>query len=214
MAATSATSGVPAPGVDRRRLRAERGRDAVVDALLSFYDEGEHDPGAAAIAQRAGVSERSVFRYFQDLEALADAAIQRHWERVGAAFDPPPAVGDVRARARALVDQRIRIHQVAGPVARAGAILARRSETVARGLDTRRRILRSQLAPLFPEIDERLARAERTELLAALDAATSVEQVEYLRTGAGLSAPRARAVMLRTVLALLEPIERAGGATT
>lgn len=206
-------TGTTAPAVDRRRLRAERGREAVVDALLSFYNEGEHDPGAAAIAQRAGVSERSVFRYFQDLEALADAAIHRHWERVGAAFDPPPTVGDVRARATALVEQRFRIHQVAGPVARAGAVLARRSETVARGLDLRRKMLRSQLGPLFPEI-ERLDRAERAELLAALDAATSVEQVEYLRADAGLSAPRARAVMLRIVLALLEPINRAGGTTS
>lgn len=204
-------TGTTAPAVDRRRLRAERGREAVVDALLSFYNEGEHDPGAAAIAQRAGVSERSVFRYFQDLEALADAAISRHWERVGAAFDAPPTVGDITARATALVEQRFRIHQVAGPVARVGELLARRSDTVARGLDMRRRILRSQLGPLFPEIDERLGRAERTELLAALDAATSIEQVEYLRVAAGLSTPRARAVMLRTVLALLEPIGRAGG---
>jgi AcrR family transcriptional regulator len=207
-------AGPTAPAVDRRRLRAERGREAVVDALLSFYNEGEHDPGAAAIAQRAGVSERSVFRYFQDLEALADAAVQRHWERVGNAFDPPPAVGDLRARATALVEQRFRIHQIAGPVARAGELLARRSETVARGLDTRRRMLRSQLGPLFPEIEAQTGRAERAELLAALDAATSVEQVEYLRTGAGLSAPRARAVMLRTVLALLEPIDRADGASS
>jgi AcrR family transcriptional regulator len=189
--------------VDRRRLRAERGRDAVVDALLELYAEGAVEPGAAVIAARAGVSERSVFRYFEDLEALAQAAIDRHWERVGPAFTPPPAAGTVTSRARALVEQRLEIHRVTGAVARVGAHLALRSESVARGIELRRRGLRDQIGALFPELD---GRSDRAELLGALDAATSLEQVEYLRA-AGLSVPRTRAVMLRTVLALLEPID-------
>ncbi len=61
--------------VDRRRLRTERGRQLVVDALLAYYDEGDPEPGAAKIAARAGVSERTVFRYFDDLDSLAAAAI-------------------------------------------------------------------------------------------------------------------------------------------
>ena len=64
-------------GVDRRpaALRTERGRQLVVDALLAYYDEGDHEPGAAKIAARAGVSERTVFRYFDDLDALAAEAV-------------------------------------------------------------------------------------------------------------------------------------------
>ncbi len=194
------------PVVDRRRLRAERGRDAVVDALLALYADGVVDPGAAAIAARAGVSERSVFRYFEDLEALAQAAIDRHWEQVAPAFEPPEGTGTIAARAAALVDQRIELHWIVGPVARIGDLLALRADSVARGLEMRRTGLRDQLLPLFPELD---GRDDREELVAALDAATSIEQVEYLRGGTGLSGPRARAVMLRTVLALLAPVEPA-----
>src|SRR5712691_10950172 len=108
MAATS-----PAPDrepVDRRRLRTERGREIVVTALLAFFDEGESQPGAARIAERAGVSERSVFRYFDDLDALAAEAVARQIGRTRELFAPPDATGALDRRIRALADQRMRIH--------------------------------------------------------------------------------------------------------
>src|SRR5918999_1074776 len=42
---------------DGRTVRAERTRQALVDALLALLDASELSPTAAAIAQRAGVSE-------------------------------------------------------------------------------------------------------------------------------------------------------------
>ena len=55
---------------DGRTVRAERTRQALVDALLGLLDAGVLSPTAAAIAQRAGVSERSLFQHFPDREAL------------------------------------------------------------------------------------------------------------------------------------------------
>src|SRR3954453_11767211 len=117
MAATSgAVGGAPVEGkpvdgepVARRRLRTERGRELVVTALLEFFDEGESQPGAARIAERGGVSERSVFRYFDDLDALAAEAWARQIGRGPALFAPPDATGDLERRVRALADQRMRI---------------------------------------------------------------------------------------------------------
>src|SRR4051794_18549457 len=61
--------------VDGRRERARRSREAVVDAILALLREGTLRPGVAQIAARADVSERTVFRHFQDLEQLfAEAA--------------------------------------------------------------------------------------------------------------------------------------------
>ena len=51
---------------DGRRLRRALNREAVVDALLSLYDEGNLRPGTDRIAERAGISPRSLFRYFDD----------------------------------------------------------------------------------------------------------------------------------------------------
>jgi AcrR family transcriptional regulator len=191
-------------GLDGRHLRSERSRAAVVDALLSLYDDGVVRPGVADIAARAGVSSRSVFRHFADLEGLAEAAIERQWQRVHLLFDAPPPGGDREARISALVDQRLRLHGAIIGVARAAVVLASSSAVVASTLRARRRLLGDQVDALFaPELDARPASA-RTELAAALEAAASLENVDYLRTHAGLGADRAAAVVRRTLRALLE----------
>jgi len=190
--------------LDGRHRRAERSRAAVVDALLSLYDDGVVRPGVADIAARAGVSPRSVFRHFADLEGLADAAIERQWQRVHRLFDAPPHEGDREARVRALVDQRMRLYGTVIGVARAATVLASSSAVVASTLRARRRLLGDQVVALFaPELDA-VAGSARTELAAALEAAASLENVDYLRTHAGLGAGRSAAVVRRTLHALLE----------
>lgn len=62
--------------VDGRTLRRKRNRDAVIDSLIELIREGDLDPTVAKIADRAAVSHRSVFRYFDDLDDLARTAIE------------------------------------------------------------------------------------------------------------------------------------------
>ena len=204
MSATSpAPDAHPAEPVDRRRLRTERGRELVVTALLEFFDEGESEPGAARIAERAGVSERSVFRYFDDLDALAAEAVARQIGRTRAIFAAPDGAGDLDRRIRALAEQRMTIHDEVAVVAAAGRRIEARAPSVAEALASRRRLLRDQVALQFAgEIDAVPARS-RNELLDALDAAASFEQIDQLRTVAGYSRARTRAVVVRTLAALL-----------
>jgi AcrR family transcriptional regulator len=205
---TGGVADAPAP-VDRRRLRAEQGRDRVVDAMLELFEAGDPEPGAARIAAAAGVSERSVFRYFDDLESLAAAAVARQTERVRPAFTAPATTGDLDTRIRALVDQRLAIHDRVGAVSRAARRFASRSGSIRDGLARRRRLLRDQVAASFAsELDAR-ARRDRAELLDALDAAAGFDQIDQLRTDAGHSRSRVRALTIRTLRALLaEPEER------
>ena len=195
-----------APGagpVDRRRLRTERGRELVVTALLEFFDEGESQPGAARIAERAGVSERSVFRYFDDLDALAAEAVARQIGRTRDIFAAPDGTGDLDRRVRALAEQRMTIHDQVAVVSAAGRRIEARAPSVAEALASRRELLRDQVGAQFAdEIDAHPGRI-RTELLDALDAAASFEQIDQLRTVAGYSRARTRAVVVRTLAALL-----------
>lgn len=196
----AADPGVP---LDRRRLRAEQGRDRVVDAMLELFEAGDPEPGAARIAAAAGVSERSVFRYFDDLDSLAAAAVARQTERVRPVFAPPVTTGDLDTRIRALVDQRLAIQDRIGAVSHAARRFASRSERIRAGFAFRRRLLRDQVAASFaPELDRR-DRADRTGLLDALDAAASFEQIDHLRTDAGYGRARVRALTVRTLRALL-----------
>ena len=66
-----------APSEDGRRLRRARNRAAVIDSLLELIRMGETDPTVSKIAERAGVSHRSVFRYFDDMDDLARTAIDQ-----------------------------------------------------------------------------------------------------------------------------------------
>ena len=61
------------PIVDGRALRAQRTRAAIVDAHIRLLDAGSLRPRAEQIAQAAGVSVRSVWGHFPDLESLAEA---------------------------------------------------------------------------------------------------------------------------------------------
>src|ERR1700689_3172887 len=104
------------PAGDGRRLRRDRNRMAVVDALLDLYSEGNLRPSTAEIAERAGLSHRSLFRYFDDFDGLCREAIRRAEQR---ALPLLPIEVDRAApltdRIEALVAQRLRLFEALGP---------------------------------------------------------------------------------------------------
>ena len=72
----------PAPIVDGRRARRHRSRDLAVDAVLDLLGEGVLRPTAQQVAERSGVSLRSIFRIFDDVESLNAAAAARQLSRI------------------------------------------------------------------------------------------------------------------------------------
>ena len=191
------------PATDRRRLRTERGKELVVDALLAFFAEGDPQPGVAKIAARAGVSQRSVFRYFDDLESLAGAAIERQIARIGPAFRPPAPTGDLQTRIGALVDQRLRIYDATAVTTQAAERFAPHSPAVAEAFAFRRSVLHDQIEELFAVELASMAGRGRSEVVDAVSAAASLETIRMLRTTAGHSRRRTAAIVARTIRALL-----------
>jgi AcrR family transcriptional regulator len=55
---------------DGRRERSRSSRSKIVAALLDLVGKGEVSPSAARVAEVAGVGLRSVFRHFEDMDAL------------------------------------------------------------------------------------------------------------------------------------------------
>lgn len=58
------------PLVDGRRERSRSSRGKIVAAMLELVGSGDTAPGAARVAEVAGVGLRSVFRHFDDMDAL------------------------------------------------------------------------------------------------------------------------------------------------
>ncbi|CAN5587253.1 hypothetical protein BH10ACT1_BH10ACT1_20640 [soil metagenome] len=180
----------------------------MVDALLACYDDGTVQPSGAEIAERAGVSERSVFRHFEDLDALADEAFDRQFARVASYFSAPSADGPLDDRIDALVDHRARLHGRMANLARAAAFHANRSETIAGRVHDRQRFLARQVERQFaPELDALGAR-DRRLLAAALGAAVSLEGVDHLRHAADVGPRDLKVVLRRTLVALLATADR------
>jgi TetR/AcrR family transcriptional regulator, regulator of autoinduction and epiphytic fitness len=188
---------------DGRRARAERNRDAVVEAILDLLCEGVEYPTAEVIAERSGVSVRSVFRHFDDLESLHAAAVDRHSERIRDLFEPPPVGGSLASRIDELAARRSQLFEAMTPVRVVGERLRGRSEVIDERLEFARELLRSQLTTLFePELARQIGTARR-DLLDAIEVATSWGTWNLLRADQGCSVARARAVVTRTLTALL-----------
>lgn len=101
---------------DGRRMRTERGRAAVVQALLTLVNEGSH-PTVADIARLSGVSERTVFRYLPDREAMYIATAVEIFPKIAHCITLHPPGADLDVRLRELITLRTEITQVGGKFA-------------------------------------------------------------------------------------------------
>ncbi|MFZ9852995.1 MAG: TetR/AcrR family transcriptional regulator [Ilumatobacteraceae bacterium] len=167
------------PRPDGRRVRGERNKDAVVRALLSLYDEGEIEPSAARIAEVAGVSERSVFRYFEDKDDLAATAMTLQMDRVQHLYEALDSSGDFDARLDAILTHRIGLFDAVRGVMRASEVLEHRSEVVRSAMDRRRSFLRKQAVAQF-ETEISAHENDRADVARAIEVTLSLETVHYL----------------------------------
>lgn len=191
---------------DGRTARRDRNRDAVLDAALALFEEDTAIPGLAAVADRSGVSARSVQRYFADMDALVRAALARHLERVAPLWVlTDPGVGPVDERVARAVASRLVLHQAIAPMVRVALLRARSNPVIGERLVDGRRQLLDQVEAMFaPELDAR-APEPRADLLAALDVLLGFESLEHLRETRGLSEAETDRVLRRAVTALLRP---------
>ena len=56
--------------IDGRRLRSGRSRQLIIESMLQLIKDGNLAPTAKQVANHAKVGIRSVFRHFEDMEAL------------------------------------------------------------------------------------------------------------------------------------------------
>jgi TetR/AcrR family transcriptional regulator, regulator of autoinduction and epiphytic fitness len=189
--------------IDGRTLRARRTREAIVDATLALLDSGDLRPSAEDIAARAKVSPRSIFQHFGERETLLRAVGMRQAERVSKIVEHLPDEGPLDERIDAFVDQRARVLEFVTPVRRSAMLNEPFSEGSHNALQAFRAYKRAEAERVFgPELRS-LPEQERDELARALGAASDWNTWEALRTHQGLSADEARAVMRRTLRALL-----------
>jgi AcrR family transcriptional regulator len=189
---TSKADSPATAAADGRRLRRDRNREAVVAALLELYREGDLQPSTDEIARRAGISARSVFRYFDDGDTLVRTAIVRQQEHLAPLY--ALTVGPhtpLRERIAGFVAQRVALLDAMGSVGLLARSAAPRQPRIAAELARIRGVLRTQVAELFaPELARR-SKADAAATLATLDVLGSWEAYHLLRDDQRLSRPSA-----------------------
>jgi TetR/AcrR family transcriptional regulator, regulator of autoinduction and epiphytic fitness len=188
---------------DGRTVRAERTRQALVEALLGLLDEGEPKPTAAEIAARAGVSERSVFQHFPDREALLEAVAREQYKRVVPTLVPVDSSLPLPERIEQFAQQRARLYEQIGGVRRAGLLIEHESNSVAGWLAAARQQKAAEVERVFLRELDALAADEREPLRAALVMVCSWSAWDSWRTHQRLSVARSRAALQAALRALL-----------
>lgn len=189
--------------IDGRTARAIRTRQAIVDACITLIDEGDLSPTAPRVAERAGVSVRSVFQHFDDVDGLYVAVGDRLLERlVGLVLQVDPAM-PLERRLPLVVRQRAVLLDALTPIRKSAAINAWGSAAVTHRMLAGQAFLRAEVATVFsPEITA--AGDAGPELLIAVDTVLSWSAWNHVREVVGLPHEEAVGVverLLRTVLA-------------
>jgi AcrR family transcriptional regulator len=183
---------------DGRRRRSMASRDRIIDAVLALIDEDEGIPGAEAIAARAGVGLRSLFRHFGDLDGLYVTVI----DRIGLRFTHlvrPYEAPDWQGQVLEGLERRMVMFEGALRYRRFAEAYRQHSATMRHGLDALNRMLRGRLEGIVPQE----VRAGDEIWFEQLDLWLSLESYSRLRGLQNLDHDRTTAVIGAAVAALL-----------
>ncbi len=191
------------PQLDGRRLRSQRNRERIISAMMDLVRTGDLTPSAEAVAEKAGVGLRSVFRHFEDMESLyreMGVAIRAEVQLLTA---KPSDTADWRQGLVQWVEQKTRAFEQVTMFFLAGRVLLHKSPTVRADHDKGVEMERKALRKLLPAEISR-----DRELFDALELVTSFDTWVRLRQDQNLSVRRSREVMQRLVASVLD--SRAG----
>lgn len=190
--------------VDGRTLRRTRNRDAVIVALLAIIREGDLQPGAAEIAERAGVSHRSIFRYFDDLDDLVRTAIAHAFSKAGPMGEIPDiGVGSLDERIASFVNARVSLFEHVDGTMQLAQMRAPTIPSINEGIAAIAEVFRAQIAEHFGTELDGVAKDERLLLVDAVLTLTSYDSFSTHLRLLHSDAPRIRAAWASALSALL-----------
>lgn len=191
-------------GGDGRTLRRERGRAAVTDAMIELVLEGHLPPSAEQLAARSGVSVASVFRYFDGLDDLRRTATEVYLQRYDHLFEIPDiGEGPLVERIERLVDTRLRLYEVAGPMGRLVRIRSHEDAGARDNLSRLRHTYTDQLRHHFDAELTPLDADRRDDLVDTMATLTSFESWEQLRDHRGRTDPEIRRAWTHAIARLI-----------
>ena len=196
---------MPTSAVDGRSLRRERNRQDIVDALLGLIENGETEISAALIASKAGLSERSIFRYFDDVNDLyrsvCDLAFSKEIEY---ALIDDAGVGSLDTKIENFVNQRVRIYTMNEKIAPAARSFAFKNPIIKNQLVVGRKLLRTQIIKHFAEELSVFDKQQQQVAVAIIDSLTTFEYYDMMRSDQKMSVLAIKSVLTESIRKALQ----------
>lgn len=193
----------PRGHVDGRSARAERTRQAVIEAHLALIRGGELKPTGAQIAARAGVSLRSLWGHFGDLEKLFEATGAELLRRQDDAYEPIDPSLPLAVRIDAYCRQRAEMLEYIAPFARSSEVRAPFSRELQHNRLRYFERAAFEARVLFAREFDGVGSELRCQIESSLAIATTWPMWVSLRDVLRLPVPDAVEVMKRAVKALI-----------
>lgn len=198
-------SSIPASAVDGRSLRRERNRQDIVNALLDLIENGETEISAALIASKAGLSERSIFRYFDDVNDLyrsvCDLAFSKEIEY---ALIDDAGVGSLDTKIENFVNQRVRIYTMNEKIAPAARSFAFKNPIIKNQLVVGRKLLRTQIIKHFAEELSAFDKQQQQVAVSIIDSLTTFEYYDMMRSDQKMSVQAIKSVLTESIRKALQ----------
>lgn len=191
------------PHIDGRAARAQRTREAIVDACMTLMQEGDPRPSGPRIAALSGVSVRSVFQHFDELDHLYTATAAVALDRFSRLILPIEPEAPLDQRILVLVDQRTAVLEAIMPLRQASEVHAIASTPIRALVRDAFDLLHQQTADTFATELAGVAADDRSDLLDALDIVLGWAGWETMRNILRRSPEHGRAVLARSVKDLL-----------
>jgi AcrR family transcriptional regulator len=192
--------------VDGRSARRERGRAAVIEAVVDLLQEGHAPPTTTQVVERAGISEATLFRYFGSIDDLQFQATARFLERHANLFEiPGTGQGALAARIDRFTSSRATLWDTIGPMARLGRARSFDHPALADVLLGARLTQADQVTRHFAPELEALAPPARADTVAVIVALTAFESWDLQRRDLGRTPAQIRRAWRTTLRALLTP---------
>jgi AcrR family transcriptional regulator len=196
---------IPASAVDGRSLRRERNRQDIVDALLGLIENGETEISAALIASKAGLSERSIFRYFDDVNDLyrsvCDLAFSKEIEY---ALIDDVGIGSLDTKIENFVNQRVRIYTMNEKIAPAARSFAFKNPIIKNQLVVGRKLLRTQIIKHFAQELSVFDKQQQQVAVAIIDSLTTFEYYDMMRSDQKMSVQTIKSVLTESIRKALQ----------
>jgi AcrR family transcriptional regulator len=158
---------------DGRRARGERSRAAIVQAVVDLLPESDGMPSTTKVAERAGVTQRTLFRHFGSVDDLLVAVIEEQTEVIAPYLARLDDGGPRADRIARIVATRAELFARIATVRRWALQLRATYPDIANGLRRAAVAQRAQIAHLFSAELESMDAGRRAVALDAIDVALS-----------------------------------------